>query len=76
MQLHKLMSKMAQGTMRGHEMNLGASYWEKVKVAYKKNMMSNAEHTLNTASLHVRNGGRGNAMGMAHQNQHHHRKNK
>lgn len=76
MQLHKLMSKMAQGTMRGQNMNQGTNYWDKVKAAYKKDVMHSTEHTLNMASLHVRNGGRGNAMGMAHQNQHHHRKNK
>jgi hypothetical protein len=75
MQLHKLMTKMAQETMAG-KMNPGTSYWDKMKNAYKKNMMLNAEHNLNMASLHVRNGGRGNAMGMSHQNQHHHKKTK
>ncbi|MFT3751391.1 MAG: hypothetical protein QM800_00360 [Paludibacter sp.] len=77
MQLHKLMNKMAQGTMSGDKkMDSGTNYWDKAKAAYKKNMMQSAEHMLNMASLHVRNGGRGNAMGMAHQNQHHHRKSK
>lgn len=60
----------------GNKMGSGANYWDKAKAAYKKNMMQSTEHMLNMASLHVRNGGRGNAMGMAHQNQHHHRKTK
>lgn len=75
MQLHKLMTRMTQKTM-SDKMNPGTNYWDKMKNAYKKNMMQSAEQTLNMANLHVRNGGRGNAMGMAHQNQHHHRKTK
>lgn len=70
------MIRLGQGTMPGRKMDPGANYWKKIKVAYENNMTHNGEHTLNTASLHVRNGGRGNAMGLAHQNQHHHRKTK
>lgn len=76
MQLHKLMIKMAKGNIPGRKTDPGANYWKKIKDAYEKNMVQNTEHTLHTASLHVRNGGRGNAMGLAHQNQHHHRKSK
>jgi hypothetical protein len=76
MQLHKLMGRIGQGTMPGRKMDPGANYWKKMKVAYEKKMAQNAEHTLNMATLHERNGGRGNGMGLGHQNQHHHRKTK
>jgi len=76
MQLHKLMNRLGQGTMSDGKMNPGANYWKKIKVAYEKNMAQNAAHTLYMASLHERNGGRGNGIGMSHQNQHHHRKTK
>ncbi len=63
----KLIGKIGQGTMKGLGMSDGNSNWTKIKAAYDKNLNKNSGHTMNLSRVHVRNGSRGNGIGMGHQ---------
>jgi len=64
MPLLKLISRLGQGAMTGLGMNRSTSNWTMIKVGYNKNITNKAANTLRFNCLHVRNGSRGNGIGM------------
>ncbi len=67
MPLLKLISRIGQGAMTGLGMNRSTNNWTMIKVAYNKSITNKTANTLHFNCLHVRNGSRGNGIGMGHQ---------
>ena len=74
MRLLKLIDRIGQEFMIGRRMNGNIKNWTKIDVAGIKKRIDNTKaNKLCVVGFHERNGGRGNGIGMSHQN-HHHRK--
>lgn len=69
MNLLKFLGRIGQGAMTGLRMDRNSNNWTKIKSLYEKNTAhKTGPHKLHLNHIHVRNGSRGNGIGMGHQN--------
>lgn len=67
--LIKLIGRMSQGAMAGLGMNGNSGRGMKIKAAYEKHFTNNkVANSLSLNTMHLRNGSRGDGLGMGHEN--------